>query len=271
VKDEKPHMTTFQKELGKNIGNFFTHVSNNFIEKLLEKKPSNETDLFLFTVLIKLNNGLASSLFLLAPCRDSLCIIFRTLISDSITTIYLIDKSEDDVEFEKNIQSLNTDHLSFTINNIKNYGYSIYNFSQKKIDEEINYIKEEYKSYFNTDGSFKYKPLKIKIADAVKFLVEVNNEYKNLYGLAFELYELFSKYEHLGVFSSELLLKRQYSPERELDLLQETLDSIKIILFGISNILHASNYINLEDEEKFFVLFNEIFQMQNELNKLKQN
>jgi hypothetical protein len=114
-------------------------------------------------------------------------------------------------------------------------------------------------------------PLKIKIADAVKFLVEVNNEYKNLYGLAFELYELFSKYEHLGVFSSELLLKRQYSPERELDLLQETLDSIKIILFGISNILHASNYINLEDEEKFFVLFNEIFQMQNELNKLKQN
>ncbi|WP_426670481.1 hypothetical protein ACPPVU_04380 [Mucilaginibacter sp. McL0603] len=120
-----------------------------------------EPKIFLYTILYKLNNGLNSSHLFINNTKtserhfDSLFLILRTLISDSLMTLYVIKKDYTaDDEIEKNIWPLYTDHLRYGLSNLKRFGKSFWGYSDKQINDEEAKIKQTYSKFFNKNGSF---------------------------------------------------------------------------------------------------------------------
>src|SRR5258706_7216336 len=95
-------------------------INTSIIQEILSKPETAKVEpyKFLYTVLLKSNNTLDTCSLLLANFSekphfvDSLIILLRSVISDSVIVWYLIVKSEgDDQKFNENIRALYYDHI----------------------------------------------------------------------------------------------------------------------------------------------------------------
>ena len=134
----------------KDLENFTDFNNKNYIAQIIAQQDFNEEPkLFLYTVLYKLNNGLKSSRHFLnfsqetLPEMDSLFLILRTLISDSLMTVYVIKKDYSDNEsIANNIRRLYTDHLKYGLQSLRRYGPKFWNYTKQQVCQEEDKIKK---------------------------------------------------------------------------------------------------------------------------------
>ncbi|MCQ6957719.1 hypothetical protein [Mucilaginibacter aquariorum] len=249
-----------QKYLYKDLIAFTNYVNLNYIDLILAKNDiKTEHKRFLYTVLYKLNSGLDSCQLFVYNFNqterhlDSLFLILRTLISDSLTTLYVINKdTKSNEDILKNIMTLYTDHLKYGLMNLGKYGRKIWGYSEEKINEETKKIKKDYSEFFDRDGNFKFKPFRVTIGDIAEYLIKnhADNISEALVIKGYDLYYFFSKYEHLGVLSLPLI-HRQYDPENKPEILRQVGQAINVISFMIEYCLKHWSDFKVEDDADF--------------------
>jgi hypothetical protein len=218
-----------------------------------------ESKIFLYTILYKLNNGLNSCHLFINNSKaserhfDSLFVILRTLISDSLMTLYVIKKDYTaDEAIEKNIWPLYTDHLKYGLSNLKRFGKSFWGYTDQQIRDEEAKIKTSYGKFFNKDGSFVYKSRSLSIGDVSEYLVsnDANIGNKNLVIKAQNLYSFFSKYEHLGILSFGLI-HRQFNEKNKPVMIRQIIEAILVVGNTIEFCLHIWKQFDVHNDAKF--------------------
>ncbi|HTD99044.1 MAG TPA: hypothetical protein VK668_07135 [Mucilaginibacter sp.] len=218
-----------------------------------------EPKIFLYTILYKLNNGLNSCQLFINNSKaaekhfDSLFLILRTLISDSLMTLYVIKKDyTTEAEIEKNIWPLYTDHLKYGLSNLKRFGIKFWGMTEKEVSAEEQKIKKGYSKFFNVDGSFTYKSKGLSVGDVAEYLVsnDANIGNKNLVIKAQNLYSFFSKYEHLGILSFGLI-HRQFEERNKPIMIRQVIEAILVIGNTIEFCLHIWKQFDVLNDETF--------------------
>lgn len=201
---------------------------------------------YLYTLLFKTNNGLCSANLLFcnlegrAYYTDSAFLILRTILSDYIIYMHLLlESNHDDEEFLKNIKSLEFDHIKKEIENTKSIYRHIYRMSQQEVEFAIQKLKDDHKEFFDDSGN----PLYQQIKPSVNYAIKTTNNYKDktyldLLRPAFDLYNLFSKYEHFGYYTFGLV-HRQFDKGCRDRIFKEYFDSTEIIIIFISGLLRG--------------------------------
>jgi hypothetical protein len=231
------------------------HLMNNVISKIWNDDSINkEPHKYLYTVLFKTNNALDTSNILTLniidkpTTTDSLFLILRTAISDLVIYEYLLRISKSDEDFENNIHRMYYDHIENTIKEMRKFYGNAYKESESKINEKIDELKSMNPNYFKEDGQPKFIPLKLSVSSMARKIISNKAENENLEYLitAKELYDRFSKYEHFGILTLDLI-HRQFKEERLIEVFQDIFWANKVILFYVDNIIGI--WLKKEDEE----------------------
>lgn len=218
-------------------------VYDSNIEMIIPKMDSinqeKESSQFFFVILFKLNNGLESLNFFLLNLEDkpqfadSLFICLRTLLLDMLTVDYLMIRSDfKESEVQKQIDSLKYDHIKYSISNLKVYK-QLYNGSDAELQKRRKEIEDHYSNFFEKSG--KVKPDVNNWASSAKQMItEINDKAPNTVFLsnaveAFEHYDLYSKYEHLGEYTTQLVF-RGFRSENFEELFKEVKSCLKLLL-----------------------------------------
>ncbi|UZR96148.1 hypothetical protein [Chondrinema litorale] len=243
-------------ELVSSIDEFTQFVHHKIVMEVLNSKLYiEEPRKFFYTVLVKSNNGLMASNQLidkfnsLPHILDSLFVILRSLLSDTITFYYVLHKSFEKENLEENIKNLYFDHIRWSLENVKKVHRVIFSLNEEQVDEEINKIKMINKEFFDENGEPTVENKSIMPSAAIRFIFSNNTKKLNIENLkyAFSLYEIFSKYEHFGQFSYGLV-HRQFKQENKQQLFDEIKTSIEIITNTINHTLNA--WPDLRDKTK---------------------
>jgi hypothetical protein len=191
---------------------------------------------FTYTVLNKLNAGLNTCALLIKNVEssyhfaDSIMVILRSLISDTVMFYHILNKSKgDDAEMASLIKSLYFDHLDYTLKDPE-FISLIMRISKPEAEVELLQRKRWYLEYYNNDGSPSVASWKTTVKGAVKFALTnpVNPNVRDLMRSLFHYYDIFSKYEHFGFLTFELT-HRQYREERIKEVVFQIRDSINCL------------------------------------------
>jgi len=127
--------------------------------------------------------------------------------------------------------------------------------SESKISEKIDELKSMNPKYFNENGEPKLKPLKLSVSSMARKIISNKTKDENLEYLitAKELYDRFSKYEHFGILTLDLI-HRQFKSERLNEVFQDIFWANKVILFYINNLIG----IWLKKEDKEYKVFEKL-------------
>ena len=208
---------------------------------------------FINAISIKTNNSLDAVNFLLKQSSnnphfsDSIFLILRTILSDAITYYYLLYKSASDNSFLSNIKWLESQHVYYTENNLP-----IFQVGYKEDRGVIDTMKEDWrnhhKEYYDSAGEPIY-PRMTGIRGMIKEIAN-SNKILNHYAIrAYGLYDIFSKYEHLGLFTQELIYR--HSDETNSRQIQgEIYESIVAILCLQKSLLNGS-FKNQSEQNTF--------------------
>ena len=230
----------------------------------IDQKSNDQPNAFLYTLAFKTNNGLNTANSLIADILrkphfcDSLFLILRTLLSDSITYFYLMTVSQNDNEdnsiLAENIKKLEADHLRFSYNNLEIYRL-LYNDTDKDIGQRKSALRNEFPDYFNPDGGIK-KFKNLTVTGMVKEIAKSNYE-PAIYGTvrAFGLYDTFSKLEHLGMLTTQLVT-RQFDENNHKQILGEIYQAVHVISYMLHSILIT--FITTNEIEQFTKLKEEV-------------
>ena len=205
-----------------------------FINKVLTRTEQiNEPHKFIHTVSFKTNNSLYTANFLLSNFlkepyfTDSIFLILRTIMSDVITYYYILCKSDNDNIYVENINNLYFQHIKYALSSLKIFKEG-YHDGESKIEAMKDEIKINNKNYFDEEGNSLFVDEIKGINGMVKEIA--NNKYLNPFAIkAYGLYEIFSKYEHLGELTYELI-HRQFSIEIREQILGEIHEAIEVII-----------------------------------------
>ncbi|MEZ4956491.1 MAG: hypothetical protein R2825_23235 [Saprospiraceae bacterium] len=203
------------------------------------EKVQKEPEHFFYSIIFKtvhtleavnlLSYNVLQKPFFLISCGLSM----RTVISDLIIAEYLIFKSENsgnpDSELLKQIERQYFDHYQFTKRNINIYE-TLYGDKKEflKVKKEFN---EYEKKFLDSDGNIKsYLKKGDSIFRMIKFLASKYDK-SNMQRLkiAFECYDIFSKIEHFGEKTMELI-SQSATQQRSKFSFETLLYSIKISL-----------------------------------------
>jgi len=229
-----------------------------------------EPNIFLCALFLKTNNALESANLLIANIKskpqflDSLFVILRTLMSDLITFDYIFHRANMDMnQLLKEIDNLNYDHLKHTIKNIGVYG-KLYGDSQDEIARLTNELVSKNKKYFDADGKAlsQYKGLKSigNMMLELRSQISTKDKLTSLI-VAFQNYDKFSKYEHLGGLTA-LLVTRGYKDEYEKSIAHEIMESIVVVL-------HYQNLLVSMYFSEYPGLINEYLVFKDRIEKIK--
>jgi hypothetical protein len=248
--------------LYKDLINFTTYTNLNYLDKLLIKSDFvNEPERFFYTILYKLNSGLDSCQLFIYNFNqterhlDSLFLILRTLISDTLMALYVINKeTNSNKDIENNIKRLYSDHLKFSLKNLTKYGDKVWSYTALEIHQKQLKIKTDYKEYF-LNNKLKYEPFRENIGEIASYLIKHHsNEISELLIVkGYDLYYFFSKYEHLGLLSFPLI-HRQYDPKNKPAILRQIAEAFMVISCMIEYCLKHWKYLKVEEDIQFEVL-----------------
>lgn len=258
-------MTDKLKSLTCSIGNLTKYISDSVIDKILEKNLNTiEPYKFLYTLLFKTNNGLDTANLLVCNLYskphfiDSAFLILRTILSDCIIYDYLLTLSKTDENLITNIKRLYYDHIDFAIKNL-----SIYKDAYKKSDKEIEIKKTELKQskseYFDNSGNPIFEKLNPLVSKAIKYIVSNRQKEVSIETPleAFEYYDRFSKYEHLGDLTFAII-HRQFNEQEQNEVLLDIHSSIRIIIRYLKSFMLAWESEKFIDFYKFDILQNNL-------------
>jgi hypothetical protein len=213
------------------LAQFSDEVQSNYMHYLEE--PYN----FHSTVLLKLANSTHSYSHLLKNTNTRRYLIdlietgLRTNMSDIIIWEYIMHLSKVS-DIGQNIHRLYFDHISSTLLNLEKTYPVVHNHSRKTVETNIAVLKEQNKLYFNSDGSSIYEPLKASVRNSIRYIFsnkDSETDYHHI-RLAFDLYEFYSKVEHLGLLSM-FLSRRHYDDKWYANCLEKILFANDLILF----------------------------------------
>lgn len=164
---------------------------------------------------------------------NSALILLRTSMLDIICIYFVLDPLENELEQQQRVSKILNDHI-----------WSLYN------GEDTEEKKEEIRSLF--PDSFENSILKKSIQKiATKYMLKniTNNELSKASKNAFMFYQIFSKIEHNGLFTFNIMHK-QYDPKEKRNkmmIYDATLLINKAILISILNWIETDNkkYIKL--------------------------
>lgn len=167
-------------------------IENDILEKL---RYLEEPDRFYYTVLHKLRNILDAASFLITNLDgkphyyDSVFLLLRTCLFDGISLYYVMDADNDNLLRNERINRIMLDHVK-----------SIWTSAED--DKERQLVIEKFPDCFD-EGKFKKEIVKVNI---IMMYREIKIErIKNEVLDALRLYNIFSKVEHNGILSFNLL------------------------------------------------------------------
>ena len=222
-----------------NLEELIYHAKTELIfPKLDSINNDKESSQFFFIILWKLTNGLETSNLLFLNIQnkpqyaDSMFISLRALIADMITINYVIFKA--DFKEEKlpvEIERLKFDHVKFTYENLKLYK-DLYKTSNDELIEKKTSLREKCPNYFNEDGELRRDIPKLKSIKGMIQEMNCNISSKSIFLdemiHAFEIYDMYSKYEHLGELTPSLVQRSFINKDDQL--LIETKSCLMLLL-----------------------------------------
>jgi hypothetical protein len=157
---------------------------------------------YYYTIFMKLLSILDSIVFQVANLDSkphytlSTILCLRTCMLDTLSLYYVMDTHEDILKVTERINSIMADHLKYTYNE----------FSQEEKDD----IRQTWPDLFDANGNLK----KFGQPGTKLFLngIATYNTLKEEADTAKDIYTIFSKYEHNGAFTFDLL-HNHYSPK----------------------------------------------------------
>ncbi|MGY6648507.1 hypothetical protein [Wenyingzhuangia sp. IMCC45574] len=207
--------------------------------KMKSINDDKESSQFFFTILFKLTNGLDSlNIFLInlenkPQFSDSLFICLRSLLLDMLTVDYLIIKSEfEEKNIQANLDSLKSDHVLYQIKNLKTYK-EIFNLSESDYQKKRKELINHFNKYLNKNGKLQENLNKFPTSAGI-MIKEIKKRCNNTAFLsnsieAFEYYDLYSKYEHLGEYTTKLVF-RGYHSENINSLFNEAKSCLRLLI-----------------------------------------
>jgi len=255
------------EKLASHLNEFIGFVHSNIILKILKSQNyTSEPFRFYYSILFKTNNGLYTINHLIGGSKnnpqyfDSIFVLLRALLADSITFRHVLHESLENNELEKTIKSLYYDHIDKTIENLRGPYKRIKNLSDNEIKSHIEGLKKNRKEYFDNDGEPLYKPLKSSPSKAIKYIIS-NPAARNkppLLGESFELYDTFSKYEHFGDLSFTLI-HQQFKNETNEELYNKIFLSVHILVTTIKTTIKVWPSLFQDIQQEIDTQFDDIF------------
>ena len=216
------------------VSSLTLHVHEKIISPIIDSKSfSEEPKRFFYSLLFKINNGLDTVNDLLKglqsrPHRlDSALLIFRTILSDVINFHYILIKSSgNENDLKDYIQRIYFDHVKYTIGNLNIYKI-LYKDSEESIEEKRQSLKKKYPNFYDAGGI----PIVKKLPPISGMMEELGKENKSntLIEIAFEHYDIFSKYEHVGILTFDLI-HLPFDSKQQPKILNEITSSISVII-----------------------------------------
>lgn len=205
------------------------------IELMGNSQVEKDPFLFLYSMLLKIHNSLKTANLLIINVSehpgflDSICLILRTLMSDCISLEYLhfLDKKCSTVSI-KEIERIREDHIFHGLEYIKTKGI-LDQLSEEDMEQEIDLFKKKNRFFFAENNAVirKWKS-SVKIVKDIRNQTSKNNPLQTLKE-AYIFYSIYSKYEHLGEMTPELV-HRGYRRELNNQIVLELFDCIIVAL-----------------------------------------
>ena len=231
-----------------------TTYVNGIITKI-DQKGDDQPKAFFYILALKTNNGLNTANLLIANVVnkphfcDSLLVLLRTMLADTITFFYLAVKVEEnntDEYLKEQIIILEGDHIRY-IDRAFRIFQKLYNTPDKEIGEKQKELRHKHPEYFREDGKYKYESP--AISQMVEVIAGSNNETAKRHTKnAFELYDIFSKLEHLGFLTTQLVV-RQFDEGNHKQILHEIYIAVQTILVCLGSVLQR--FLTVEQMEQF--------------------
>jgi hypothetical protein len=234
-----------------------------FMEKVNEESEFRQ---FVFTILFKLTNGLETISLLFhnfetkPQFADTIFISQRALLADMITVYYLLLKSDFEEEnLQEELDKIKFDHVNFSIENLKLYK-ELYNSSDKEIATRKEEIIKAFPKYFDNEGNTKKGFKRLKSIGGMVKEIKSNSPVSKFQGntiLAFEHYDLYSKYEHLGHYTSKLVF-RSYN-RTEIEHLKTEIKTSLNLLLNFKYALLTEFYTQEQIEKTtYYMIYNQL-------------
>ncbi len=255
-------------ELSSFIKEFTTDYSTQIIHKILDKEQYvTEPKKFFYTLIHKTNCSLdAANIFIRnfdtkRNFHSSLFILLRSILNDIILAEYIIISTKNDNEKKQVIEQIYFDHVENILKTCEKTLPQLHQWNSKQKLEHIESIKRNSR-FFDSDGKSKIKAIPTNPNQIIRkiFANKLNDNSSKLLKIAFDQFDLFSKFEHFGELSFKLT-HRGYDDKENENLRYEVHFSIRIIIAALIN------YSNLWDEdfeidkERFKILLTEITEL----------
>ena len=224
---------------------FTTSYFESVVLKIVELEDYvDEPKRFFYTLIHKTVSTLeASNVFIRnfenkSNYNSSLFILLRSAFADIILAEYVIRKGKTDDERAKIIERIYFDHVNHIINSLKKSARKAYGWTEKEAEDKIQDIKEAKKQYFDPQGKPKISPIQTSpFALIFKMFSEISNPLSKEHDLlrrSFDLYSQFSKFEHFGDLTFQLV-HRGFGIDQKVATLYDLYDSVGMICFALIN------------------------------------
>lgn len=195
----------------------------------------------------------------------SIIILLRTILSDIITIKYVNLKGIDrngNINLMLNIKQCYADHIRYTLHNEDVYKV-VLEITNEEWEDIVTHIKIEYKDYFDENGLLLPDYQRWTSVGKMAFIIKKSlkkDQPVHFLKEAFQLYDIFSKYEHLGEFSYRLV-HRAFHQEEQVFLLQEYHQSVIILLHQYEILLRQFFKKDQGEYLKFLELVKPIYEI----------
>ncbi len=253
------------EKLSSLIKEFNTNYSKIIIQVILEKDEYLiEPKRFFYTLIHKMNSSLdAANIFVRnfdskPNYHPALFIILRSVLNDIILAEYIISNTSNDNEKKQLINRIYFDHIDNVIKSCEKTLPILHNWNIAEKEKKINDLKEHKKKYFDKDGKALLKPFPTSPNLIIRkiFADKIKTENSDLLKIAYDLYSVFSKFEHFGELSFDLTHKG-YDEDSQEDLRSELHYCIRIVIASLRNYsrvweddidIHLDYFYKLETE-----------------------
>ncbi|WP_452227603.1 hypothetical protein [Lacinutrix sp. MEBiC02404] len=228
---------SYFKELSSLILTFTTEYGDQVINKILDKDAYiKEPQRFFYTLIHKTSCSLeASNIFIRnfdskRNYHPSLFIILRAILSDILVAEYITHCSESNAHSNELIDGIYFDHVDNIIRTCNTTFRHIYQWNENETELKKNELKANSK-FYSSDGKAKCKKISTSLNSLIVKIWQSNKDKKHLihHRRIFDLYGIFSKFEHLGELSFHLT-HRGYDDTQKDTLYFDLYDSIVFIV-----------------------------------------
>jgi hypothetical protein len=222
------------------VKGFLNDYRQNVVNQIMNSEDYvEEPKRFFYTLLQKTASTIdAASIYIYnfdhkRDCHSALFIILRATISDLLVTEYIFNCSETDDEALVKLERLYFDHIDNVVRLCDSTFRHIYQWNVSETETQKNNLKANSR-FYDSDGKPKYERLPTSLN---KLIVEMYSKEKdkqvlNYHRRAYDLYNIFSKLEHLGELSFAMV-HRGYDDKKQATLWFDLYDAILFIFLSL--------------------------------------